>query len=97
MPWETAAGTRNVPTLLPVLLHAKTQASYDWSLTAPTGSAATLLDPTTQNPEFTPDVPGTYELTVTDLAAGKPVNMTIHAGTWKGRCPRPAGRSHPDR
>jgi hypothetical protein len=84
MPWETATGTRNVPILLPVLLHAKKQASYDWSLTAPTGSTATLLDRTTQSPEFTPDVAGTYQLTVTDLATGKPVNMTIYAGTWKG-------------
>jgi hypothetical protein len=84
VPWETATGTRNVPMLLPVLLHAKKQASYDWSLTVPTGSAATLLDQTTQNPEFTPDVAGTYQLTVTDLGTAKPVTMTVHAGTWKG-------------
>ena len=84
LPWETAPGIRNVPLLLPVLLHAKTQASYDWSLTAPSGSAATLADATTQNPEFTPDVAGTYQLTVTDLSTGKPVSMNVHAGTWKG-------------
>lgn len=84
VPWDTATGLRNVPLLLPVLLHGKTQARYDWSLTAPTGSAATLLDSTTQNPEFTPDVAGTYQLTVTDLATAKPVTMAIHAGTWKG-------------
>ena len=84
LPWETATGTRNVPILLPVLLHAKKQATYNWTLTAPAGSTATLLDPTTQNPEFTPDVAGTYQLTVTDLTANKPVTMTIHAGTWKG-------------
>jgi len=35
LPWQTAPGIRNVPLLLPVLLHAKTQASYNWSLTAP--------------------------------------------------------------
>ena len=84
LPWETATGARNVPILLPVLLHAKKQATYNWTLTAPAGSAATLLDPASQNPEFTPDVAGTYQLTVTDLAANKPVMMTIHAGTWKG-------------
>ena len=85
VPWETSIGTRNVPILLPVLFHAKKQASYDWSLTsAPVGSTATLLDAKTQNPELTPDVAGTYQLTVTDLATAKPVTLTIHAGTWKG-------------
>jgi len=84
VPWETATGARNVPILLPVLLHAKKQATYNWTLTVPIGSAATLLDAVTQNPEFTPDVAGTYQLSVTDLATNKPVTMTIHAGTWKG-------------
>lgn len=84
VPWETAVGTRNVPILLPVLLHGKQQASYDWKLTAPPGSAATLIDATTQNPEYTPDIIGTYELTVTDLATNKPVTLTIHAGKWTG-------------
>ena len=84
MPWETSISTRNVPILLPVLLQAKKQASYNWSLTVPTGSTATLLDPTTRNPEFTPDVAGTYQLTVTDLATNKTVTMNVHAGTWKG-------------
>jgi len=84
VPWETALGTRNVPILLPVLLHGKNQATYDWSLTAPNGSTATLLEGATQNPEFTPDVAGTYELRVTDVATSKPVTLTIHAGTWAG-------------
>ncbi len=84
LPWETSTGVRNVPTLLPVLVHGKTQAQYNWSLSGPTGSTATLLDPTSQNPEFTPDVAGTYQLTVLDLATAKPVTLTVHAGTWKG-------------
>jgi hypothetical protein len=84
VPWETSTGLRNVPMLLPVLLHAKTQATYDWTLSVPTGSSAVLLDRTTQNPEFTPDIAGTYKLTVTDLVTTKPVNITVHAGTWKG-------------
>ena len=84
VPWETSVGTRNVPILLPVLLHGKNQASYDWKLVAPAGSSAALLDATTQNPEFTPDIIGTYELTVTDVAANKPVTLTIHAGKWTG-------------
>ncbi len=45
---------------VPVLLHGRTQASYDWVLDAPNGSLATLLDATTQFPDFTPDVPGLY-------------------------------------
>ncbi len=84
LPWESATSARNVPLLLPVLLHAKKQASYAWSLTAPADSTATLLDPTSQNPEFTPDVAGTYVLSVMDMATAKPVTMTIHSGTWKG-------------
>lgn len=84
LPWETATGVRNVPLLLPVLLHGKKQASYNWSLTVPSGSTATLADATTQNPEFTPDIAGTYQLTLTDLATGKAVNMTVYGGTWKG-------------
>ena len=84
LPWPTTVGIRNVPILLPVLLHGKTQATYNWVLTPPPGSAAVLSDATTQNPDFTPDVPGTYALAVTDLATNKPVSLTILAGTWKG-------------
>lgn len=85
LPWTTSTGVKNVPILLPVLLHGKTQATYNWSLTTrPPASAATLSGATTQNPEFTPDVAGTYVLTVNDVAANKPVTLTIHAGTWKG-------------
>jgi hypothetical protein len=98
VPWESATGNRNVPILLPVLVHAKKQAAYDWSLTPPAGSSATLLDATTQNPEFTPDVPGTYQLAVTDQSTGKPVNLAVHAGTWKGIITGqdPNGRPVPD-
>jgi len=84
LPWQTAVGIRNVPTLLPVLLNAKKQDSYNWVLTAPAGSSATLTDPTSRYPEFTPDIAGAYDLSVTDLASGKPVNFAIFAGTWKG-------------
>src|SRR6266498_1414532 len=84
LPWPTATGNRNVPILLPVLLHGKSQASYDWKLTVPTGSTAKLDDAASQNPELTPDVAGRYDLTVTDLATNKPVTFTVAAGTWKG-------------
>ena len=82
--YPTATGIRNVPILLPVIVSAKEQASYNWTLTIPTGSSATLLDPNTRFPEFTPDVAGTYVLSITDLATGKPQTFSVHAGTWKG-------------
>jgi len=84
LPWPTATGNRNVPVLLPVLLHGKTQASYDWKLTAPSGSTAKLDNAAAQNPEFTPDVAGRYDVSVTNLATNKAVTFTISAGTWKG-------------
>ncbi len=84
IPWGASPGIRNVAINVPVLLHGKTQASYNWTLTPPAGSSATLSDATSQSPDFTPDVPGVYQLTITDLAAGKAVNMTVRAGTWKG-------------
>lgn len=84
LPFPHATGIRNVAIGLPVLVHGKTQATYNWALTVPAGSAAKLLDGTTQNPDFTPDIAGTYELTVTDLASNQATKLTIHAGTWKG-------------
>jgi formate-dependent nitrite reductase cytochrome c552 subunit len=84
LPWSPALGLQNVPLNLPVMLHGKNQATYDWKLAGPTGSTATLTDATTQNPEFTPAVAGTYTVTVTDLASAKPVTFKVIAGTWKG-------------
>jgi len=83
---------RNVPIGQPVLLQGKKftnnvfssavvpvpQASWNWTMTAPALSAATLNDPTTINPDFTPDVAGTY--TVTETVSGQ--SLTIYAGTW---------------
>ena len=40
LPWPTATGNRNVPVNVPVILHGKSQTSYDWSLTPPAGSGA---------------------------------------------------------
>jgi len=84
LPWTTSIGTRNVPVAIPVIVHGKTQASYNWALTVPAGSSATLTDATSQSPEFMPDVPGTYQLTVTDLGAGSPVTIPVIAGLWRG-------------
>lgn len=72
-------GLQNVPIGEPVLLQGKEQASYLWSIARPAGSAATLKDPKTQNPHFTPDVPGVYR-----LAEGGKTRITIYAGTWNG-------------
>ncbi len=84
LPWTPSLGIMNVPIGLPVMLHGKTQATYDWTITGPTGSNAALVDAATQSPEFTPSVAGAYEITITDIAAAKPVTLKIHAGTWKG-------------
>jgi hypothetical protein len=103
LPWTTASGLRNVPIGRPVILQGRAHVdededglndvtaaptTYDWSLSAtPPGSNATLSDPTTQTPEFTPDVTGHYTLTVTDTtrAPGDAVvTFEIYAGTWSG-------------
>jgi hypothetical protein len=86
--YRWSSGLMNTAVGLPVLVHGKdkttTGAAYDWALTPPSGSATTLVDATTQNPEFTPDKPGQYKLTVTGNDA-KPVTMTVYVGTWKGQ------------
>ncbi|HSP16628.1 MAG TPA: hypothetical protein VLV78_17920 [Thermoanaerobaculia bacterium] len=84
LPFATAIGQRNVPILIPVVLHAPKQAAYNWTLTAPSGSTATLTGATTQNPEFTPDVAGMYTVTITNLTTNSAVSIPIGAGTWKG-------------
>ncbi|UCD76383.1 MAG: hypothetical protein JSV91_05545 [Phycisphaerales bacterium] len=84
LPWSTTVGVRNVPTNVPVLLHGKDQASYDWALTPPDGSSAVLDDAAGQNPEFTPDTWGLYQLTVTDIDAATTVEIDVYAGEWLG-------------
>jgi hypothetical protein len=84
LPWPTSIGVRNVAVGIPVIVHGKTQASYNWAMTVPSGSSATLVDPASQSPEFTPDVPGTYQLTVTALASSSPVTIPVVAGLWRG-------------
>lgn len=84
LPYPTATGLRNVPLSRPVMLHGKTQATYNWTLKPPVGSTASLVAATTSNPEFTPDVAGTYDVSVTDLKDNKTVTLTVHAGKWQG-------------
>lgn len=75
-----SSGLNNVPVGIPVMLHGKTGVTWAWSMTAPTGSAATLSDAATQNPYFTPDVAGKY--TIEQTAGG--VALEIEAGEWSG-------------
>jgi hypothetical protein len=103
LPWRPATGVHNVPVGLPVLLHARDHVdedgdglndetaadttAYDWVLIPPDGSAAELVDPASQNPDFTPDVAGLYTLEVTDTtqAPGTDViTIATYAGTWRG-------------
>jgi hypothetical protein len=80
LPFAPTTGLRNVPIGEPVLLHGKTQASYNWTITSkPAGSTATLNDATTQNPDFIPDVAGQY--TINETTGG---SFDIYAGTWVG-------------
>jgi ribosomal protein L31 len=80
LPFAPTTGLRNVSIGQPVLLHGKTQASYNWTITSkPAGSTATLNDAATQNPDFIPDVAGKY--TINETTGG---SFDIYAGTWVG-------------
>jgi hypothetical protein len=89
LPWKVATGLRDVPVGAGVLLHGKDGITppYDWTLVSqPIGSTATLTDATAQNPDFTPDVEGLYEITVTDTnpEPDEVVTLQVYAGTWLG-------------
>ena len=84
LPWKVSTGLLNVPIDAPVLLHGEDQASYSWTLSAPSGSAAMLADASSQNPTFTPDVPGHYTVEVDQEGTKELVTMSVYAGTWMG-------------
>ncbi len=84
LPWKVSTGLLNVPINAPVLLHGKDQATYDWSLSAPSGSGAMLMDASSQNPEFIPDVPGHYTVEVNQDDSKALVSLSVYAGTWLG-------------
>ncbi len=84
LPWTPAHGIHNVPLGVQVLLHGKSQSYYNWVMGTPSGSAATLVDPSSQSPWFAPDVAGRYWLTVNDEESGENVSLNLFAGTWKG-------------
>ena len=81
LPWGTSTGVRTVPVMVSVLLYAKDDTSYNWTITsAPTGSTAALTDATTQTPWFTPDKVGTYLVEETTSGA----TLDVHAGSYHG-------------
>ncbi|MDD4859624.1 MAG: hypothetical protein PHR56_05400 [Dehalococcoidales bacterium] len=80
LPYAVAPGLRNVPAGIPVLLHGKTQNSYNWTLTAPAGSKANLADAASRYPSFTPDVSGEYIV----AEQGSAASLKVYAGTWQG-------------
>jgi hypothetical protein len=84
LPWKVKADIHNHAIDIPILLHGKDQATYNWVLRGPWDSSAILRDAAAQNPEFTPDKRGKYTVTVTDLAENKTVTLDIYAGTWVG-------------
>ncbi|MBI5498923.1 MAG: carboxypeptidase regulatory-like domain-containing protein [Deltaproteobacteria bacterium] len=53
--------------------------TYSWTLTPPSGSAATLRDGATRTPSFIPDVAGSYTMAL----SGGP-SFTVVAGNWEG-------------
>jgi hypothetical protein len=57
------------------------QIALDWSLDAPSGSAAALDDPSSTTPAFMPDVPGGYvaTLSVSDGTATTEASVTVTA------------------
>jgi hypothetical protein len=89
LPWKVASGLQSVPIGRAVLLHAKDRPPgdtnpYDWTLIGPGGSSAELLDATTQDPWFTPDLTGKYTVKVTDPVTEEQVVIDVYAGTWVG-------------
>jgi len=84
IPWKVSTGLLNVPIGAPVLLHGKDQDTYDWTLSPPGGSGTVLMDNSTQNPEFVPDVKGHYSIMVTDGTTKELITMAVYAGTWLG-------------
>ena len=53
---------------------------FEWSVSSrPAGSSATLSDPTAASPSFTPDVPGSYQFSVTVTDSTGRTSNTGHA------------------
>jgi hypothetical protein len=62
--------------------------SYTWSMLAsPTGSAATLSNPGTSSPTFTPDVEGTYIIRCSVIVLGVTSASVANQGGFAVRLP----------
>ena len=81
LPWVVNTGLPTVPVNVPVLMYAKGNPQYSWTITGPTGSSAALTDADTQTPWFTPDLVGTYELQET---TGSGADLMVHVGRYQG-------------
>jgi hypothetical protein len=80
-PFQVTSGLRNVPLGIPQLLQGDPGVTWAWTVTsAPSGSSATIANPATQWPIFTPDVAGTYVLSEASGAG----SLKLYAGTWVG-------------
>ena len=84
LPWKVTLGINNVPIEISVLLHGadpvEENGAYSWTLLAPAGSSASLMDADAQSPDFTPDIVGMY--TATETVSGNSID--VYAGTWRG-------------
>ncbi len=84
LPWQPTVGIRTVPLGVPVLLQGKDQDSYAWNFKAPGASRATLAGADTRFPEFTPDFPGRYKVSIIDGTNGMMVTFEVLADLWRG-------------
>jgi len=84
LPWGVSTGVHNVPVDAPVLLFGRDQDVYNWTLAKPAGSKAALRGKKSQQPYFTPDVPGRYVVSVRDRVDNVTVDLDVYAGNYRG-------------
>ncbi len=80
LPYAATTGIADVPIGVPVVVHAKKGATYNWAVAGPAGSKAAVDSATSQNVSFVPDVAGKY--TLTEAVSGATVD--VYGGTWAG-------------
>lgn len=79
-----------IPVLVPVMLSWEPGGfvQFTWTLETPPGSTATLSNPTSPTPSFTPDLEGDYRAAVLTSVAGSPVEQAsrrIVAASYLGQ------------
>jgi hypothetical protein len=81
LPWGVSTGVKTVPVGVSVLLYAKDDGGYNWTInSAPAGSTAGLTNADTQTPWFTPDKVGIYAVEETNSGA----TIDVHVGRYHG-------------